>query len=267
MPVNEHFWHFPLRSSNKILDANMLARQLGTRPLNVSLRAIEPTIVDVCQPYESFEDTLRAAQLLFIRFATVSLALSAHEDRLKSLLRSLGAQDQVTARVVGLPMLIQSNLATLSRIAKDDTAVRTSLESGQVPREGVFADAWRIILDRYGHRAENETDLAAPRYAEQPEKWIQLVLSPKRADQSVTFPRWFVRSIVTFPLRGVVLRYHYARENFRFSTMYAFAHLRNEMLRLADRAAAQGQIEGKDAIWSMTVREVMALDTGTSKAN
>lgn len=117
------------------------------------------------------------------------------------------------------------------------------------------------FLERFGHRGIYESDLARPRYAEDPPQLApgRPAAHPARATQ-----RRRLAVLLTAPVWWMARRPIAAREEFRDAAMHGFANVRRSILRLADRAVVNGQLPSTDAVWLLTVDEVMGLDDGAA---
>ena len=107
------------------------------------------------------------------------------------------------------------------------------------------------FLGRYGHRGIFESDIARPRYAEQPPP--PATAPPNRPPPPRTLRGWLTQPLWALfaapPLR--------ARELWRHEMMRGFASLRAELLRQATPLLADPA-----DLWDLTVEEARALDAG-----
>lgn len=218
---------------------------------------IDPLLSAGCQPFEDFASAVRAAQDVYGRYARVMLLLSGAIHTLSYL---AGDPHPIRSnRQLSVVNLLHYDLLWLHRIALDDEAGMSALKAGTLPQEGDFAGAWAIFMTRYGHRGRDEIDLAQPRYKEMEKELIAqlMAISPEQTEKTARRPRGHS---LTAPFGWAQQYYLNARFRYCFSAMYAFTHLRNELLQLADRAVAKGQIEAREVIWKLDLDGVLLLD-------
>ena len=107
-------------------------------------------------------------------------------------------------------------------------------------------------LASYGHRGVYESDVARPRFAEEPPPAVAAECEPQRAR-----PRLGWKALLTAPLWRQAARPLAARERFRHEMMREFARLRRRLLELAAAAGIEEQ-----TLWLLTAREAARLDEG-----
>jgi rifampicin phosphotransferase len=122
--------------------------------------------------------------------------------------------------------------------------------------------AWRDWLDRHGHRGVFESDIARPRFAEDPTPIIEMLR--QRNHRESTPGRPSAAAVATLPLWAVARAPMAAREQVRSAGMQAFATIRRHLLDLAEVATAAGRLPTADAIWLLTIDEAAALDAGAA---
>lgn len=118
-----------------------------------------------------------------------------------------------------------------------------------------FAKAWGDWLDAYGHRGIFESDIARPRYFEEPAPILHSIPRSVRLDRRPA--RWTIRGVLTFPIWLMAEPAIAAREQFRSDAMRGFHALRKDLQRLAP--AADIEI---DDLWLLDADEVRSLDAG-----
>ena len=175
-------------------------------------------------------------------------------------LRRAGTLDEHSAggRSPGTRMYL--DLAALGRRAAHDPQARAALANGTVPTDAAFARDWQAWLDEYGHRGQWETDLATPRFREEPGPILETLALGGYAPNPP--PKRSLRGLLTLPLWWQARRSIAAREGFRNSGAQAYAVVRGRLLALGERAVASALIPDTDAIWLMSFDELRALDLG-----
>ncbi len=158
-----------------------------------------------------------------------------------ALLRGLGVLEEHAAR----------NETAASRMFRDLDGVRRSLGAGEDPTGSPALARW---LDRYGHRGIYESDLARPRYVEDPTPIVAAVRSPPPIR---TLPEKTLLGRLTVPLWLLARRPVTARETFRSDAMRTFLAIRRDLLRFAETVGV-----GTDDLWLLTTDEVRSLQHG-----
>jgi rifampicin phosphotransferase len=182
-----------------------------------------------------------------------------------ALLRRAGTLDEHGAggRSPGTRMYV--DLGALGQTVANDPDARAALANGVVPVDPGFAAGWQAWLSRYGHRGQWESDLATPRFAEDPRPILETLalggyvpnLSPPRS----------IRGVLTLPVWWQARRSIAAREGFRDSGAQAYALIRRRLLALAEHAVAAGTLPDVGTIWLMSYEELRALDRGIVPAS
>jgi rifampicin phosphotransferase len=135
--------------------------------------------------------------------------------------------------------------------------------TGNPPQQPAGAFEWKQWLERHGHRGPYESDLAQPRWREQPQAVLALLrhelaypIAP-RSPLGRSAREWF-----TLPLWWWAGRPLRAREALRDDAMMAFAMIRELLHDAADNAVARGALTARDDVWLLSIDEVLALDAG-----
>jgi phosphohistidine swiveling domain-containing protein len=152
------------------------------------------------------------------------------------------------------------DLAPLVELAEGDAAVRAAVEEATVPQDPRFRAAWRDWLDRHGHRGVFESDIARPRFAEDPAPILRAVAA--RAATRTSRPGRDLATALTTPVWLAVRRPMAARERLRSRAMRGFAAIRARLLALAAEAADEGRLPAASDVWLLTADEVITLDHG-----
>ncbi|MEL6149130.1 MAG: PEP-utilizing enzyme, partial [Chloroflexota bacterium] len=147
------------------------------------------------------------------------------------------------------------DLLPLREYVKDKPALLESLQNGEIPDDGEFKRQWGLYMAKYGHRGIYESDIARPRYRENPAP----LLSALTSDAGIAAPH--VASEETLGRLGKqAKRLIEAREQLRHDAMRGFERIRTKMLELAEVAVERGQLPNRDAIWMLTAEEIALID-------
>jgi pyruvate,water dikinase len=121
------------------------------------------------------------------------------------------------------------------------------------------------FLDRFGHRGVYESDIARPRYRDEPDLLMaetpmaETVGGDRRRQRP---PQRTVIGLLATPIWLAAKGPLAAREQWRHDAMAAFEVLRNELIRHGERAVRQGRLPEVAALWDLTVQEARRLDHG-----
>jgi pyruvate,water dikinase len=118
-----------------------------------------------------------------------------------------------------------------------------------------FEEGWNAWLERHGHRGVYESDVARPRFREEPRK--VLPAPHGEAPRRRTPHRLNWKALALWPVWLQARRPLLAREQFRSEMMRSFELVRLRLLRLA----AAAQIEPRN-LWMLSAKEVRQLDEG-----
>ncbi|MCK6577265.1 MAG: hypothetical protein L6Q98_04075 [Anaerolineae bacterium] len=219
---------------------------------------------DTCQPYERFDSAVTAMETMYTRFAVASTELEVATTLAVALALHLGFSAGRVQRSTFTMLRIQAQThALLRRSVQGDAAAGEALEQGRIPDHDEFQSLWAEILDQQGHRAPDEIDIASPRFFEMPEQLLASMntASAASAGSAARYQRGIqLPGIGMIPPLRWVSEVSFLRLEFRRRTMFAFAHMRNEMLHLADRAVASGALDRREEIWNMTIGQLSELD-------
>ncbi len=205
------------------------------------------------KPHTSFDEALDSARWMM---TGTLINLYVHHliiEKLKAPLVRLGVWSQFATR---WHTQTYSELEPLREFVKFDPSLAASLAVGNLPDDEAFCEEWEHYMDRHGHRAENELDLAVPRLRETPAKMMAMVLKEKHSTPPLSPLGWLM-----FPLGWYVNQRLDARDRFLFHAMIGFQSLRRQLLNLAQQAVERGQLESPDAIWNMDLESLRRLDT------
>ena len=197
---------------------------------------------------------------VFVRVVTEMLGLTAAMSGPLAILRRLGTLAEHGARLQTPGARLYSDLDDV-RTHATDADLRAFSERTPDPRRfsPALASAWSRYLGDHGHRGVFESDLARPRFREDPSPLLRALAAPPIAkpSRSLTLLGW-----LTTPLGWHTGRVVAAREEFRDGAMHAFETLRKRMLERAREWVESGVLPSPDATWQLTVAELHRLDEG-----
>jgi rifampicin phosphotransferase len=160
---------------------------------------------------------------------------------------------------IGPPLSALRATGTLAEHASRHRTVTSELaEALDAVHRGDSTTA--AFLDRFGHRGVYESDIARPRYRDDPTALG--AATPARDRSETPAVRRTVRGVLTLPLWLVATRPIDARERFRDQAMVGFAGIRRQLVGLANRAVLAGQLRSVDDLWLLTMSEAIDLDRG-----
>lgn len=162
---------------------------------------------------------------------------------------------------IGPPLAVLRRLGTLEEHARTHRTVTTELAErlAAARASGDPAELDRFLA-RFGHRGVYESDIARPRYRDDP-AILSAPRTPAAGLRGAGGPR-SMRARATLPLWLVTRAPLAARERLRDAAMHSFADIRDALLALAGDAAGRGQLRAPDDLWMLDVDEVRRLDGG-----
>ena len=187
-----------------------------------------------------------------------------------------GAEPSVTAQQ-------SHDLMALAHTAAADTEALAWLRGDrrigtqwtqQLPAHSPFRLHFSTFVERYGHRAIEESYFRHPRWREQPDYLLDLVVgligtdagAGRQRQQTASERAWerlpcWVRPIVRGMLKGAV-RDSNQREAARSALVAYLEALRIGLLKLADRLVGKDGLDAQEDIFNLTLDECVAAGTG-----
>ncbi|MGA1605671.1 MAG: PEP-utilizing enzyme [Planctomycetota bacterium] len=147
--------------------------------------------------------------------------------------------------------------AVRDALAPDD---RASCADGRRPTTARGSQAFDAWMERWGHRGIFESDVARPRFVEDPAPVIRALASPSGARRARPSRGWMAHC--TAPLWWAARGPLAAREELRDRAMRSFRRLRALALERAARLVVAGRLPDADAIWHLTLADWRALEHG-----
>ncbi len=172
-------------------------------------------------------------------------------------LRHSGKLAQMAAATRTVATKMYDDLLPLREYVKAHPALEDALAKGDMPADPEFRRLFGLYLAKYGHRGIYESDIARPRYAENPAPLLVALTTdsvipapPTNAPESLG------------PLASQARKLIIAREQLRHDAMRAFMGVRRRLLALAQAATEAGQLPSTDAVFKLTLAETALLDVG-----
>jgi pyruvate,water dikinase len=145
----------------------------------------------------------------------------------------------------------------------------------QLPAHSPFRQQFNVFLAHYGHRAIEESDFRRPRWREQPDYLLDLVVgligsdahTVRHRQQAASRQAWqrlpfWLRPMVRRMLKGAV-RDSNQREAARSALVAYLEVLRIGLLKLADKLVGNEGLDAPEDIFNLTLDECLAAGTGT----
>ncbi|MFW5691530.1 MAG: PEP-utilizing enzyme [Chloroflexota bacterium] len=211
-------------------------------------------------PGDSFTEIVETLRWSYITLVQEMFSLTAAIGPMLSVLRNLGVLEEHHARLNTVSSQIYTDLEPLRAIVARHAEMIPSLKAGDIPDDPQFRMVWDEYLARYGHRGIYESDIAQPRYAENPAPLLRSLVRP--AAKRALLPGRSLLGLLTLPLWWQARRTIRAREQWRHDVIRAFQRTRQALLNRAEDYHAQGLLPSADAIWRLTVEEVKSLEGG-----
>jgi phosphohistidine swiveling domain-containing protein len=207
------------------------------------------------QPVTTFAEAVELTRWLYTRLVTQMFSLTAAIGPMLLILRWLGVIDEHSARQQTISTRMYTQLEPLRQLALQNPEIKGQLERGELPDLPEFQQAWAAYLVQYGHRGKYESDVARPRYHEDPAALLAAVVTPGFERGELPARTW--RGWLTQPLWWQASRTMQALEQWRHDIMRGFDRARAALLKLA---AAKGL--DPEVLWLLTPTEVRRLDAG-----
>jgi len=184
-------------------------------------------------------------------------------DRLRSAYVALVTGMFPLSSAIGPPLAVLRATGTLTEHATRHRTVTTELAErlDRAHRAGPASPEWRRLLERFGHRGVYESDIARPRYRDDPSLLGGLGGSGTTRPPAA-LPRRTWRGRLTAGVWALARPPLAARERLRDAAMHGFADLRDGLVRLAGDAVADGRLPSVDHLWLLDATEARRLDAG-----
>jgi pyruvate,water dikinase len=207
------------------------------------------------QPADDLGDLAQQTRALFLHLVTVMLDLTAALAVPLTLLRRLGTLEEHSRRHQTPTGRLLTALEPLRNLVAEHPEWHPTLLAGRPPEQKEFLALWGDYLRQFGHRGFFESDLAEPRFAEEPSAILRSLLIPSPV---ITLPEWSLVGRLSWPLWCYTRRLLDVRESWRDVAMKAYSGLRAQAL-------AQGSQLGWDQperLFDCTIKEWRDLAQG-----
>jgi len=213
-------------------------------------------------PGDDLPGAVETFRRVYIELITGMFALTTAISAPLAVLDRLGVAAVLHTRQRTAGTRVIADLAPLRELVRSRPGLAVRIRSGDLPTDDpVFARSWHRYLALHGHRGIYESDLARPRYREDPRPLLDALQHGRDLPAPVAVP---LRARMVWPLWLQARRAISAREELRSDAMRVFERLRRHLLQLADEAVRCGQLSDRDALWDLTIDEIRALGQGAS---
>ena len=142
--------------------------------------------------------------------------------------------------------------------------VRAAMSRGGDHGDRAFDTSWETWLRHHGHRGVFESDIARPRFRDDP---TPILAAARTAGRLPTKPAHrSLRRWLTSPIWFAVKRSMTAREDLRDRSMRGFAASRDRLVEMAAEAVVAGRLPDIEAVWELTSDELRSIDDGATFA-
>jgi pyruvate,water dikinase len=198
------------------------------------------------QPANNLADLADQTRALFLHLVTVMLDLTAALAVPLTLLRRLGTLEEHSRRHQTPTGRLLTELQPLRNLVAQHPEWHATLLAGGLPGDQQFMPLWRAYLQEFGHRGFFESDLAEPRFAEEPSAILKSLLLPTQppAPTKLSLAGW-----LSWPLWLYTRQLLDVREGWRDAAMKAYCGLRAQAL------AQSSQLGQPNRVFDCTMKE------------
>lgn len=229
-----------------------------------SVKASQHTITEILKIGQSnmttMTDCISALRAIYTKLVKEMFSLTASMSGPVAILRRLGVLAEHNVRQQTISTQMFGDLTPLKQLVDQHSEMQNALKAGNLPAESNFQLIWQQYLAKHGHRGIYESDIARPRWHEEPQPLMLNILSHHKSSNEIA-PRSLL-GIITLPLWLRASKPMLAREQLRYNAMKAFDKVRQNILKLAKTYQTQGQLPEVKAIWQLTITEAENLATG-----
>lgn len=210
--------------------------------------------------FDTFSDGVAALRAIYAGLVREMFSLTQAISGPVAFLRKIGLIAELSRSLDTVSTRMYSDLEPLRELARANPALRATLAQGRVPDDPDFQNAWTAYLHIHGHRGIFESDVARPRFREDPTPLLRAIAAEPASAPPATASSF--KALACRPVWAQARRAIEARERLRSAGMKAFERVRENLLRLASRAVAEGRLPNVEALWNLDVEEVRRLDDG-----
>lgn len=213
-------------------------------------------------PGDDLTTTVATFRQVYIELITGMFALTTAISGPLAVLHALGVAGVLHTRQRTAGTRVWADLSEVRAVLADAPELRARIAAGELPDDDRrFAAVWTRYLDVHGHRGIYESDVARPRYREDPAPLLDALLHGRELTDPPPLP---LRALAVWPLWIQASRSMAAREDLRSDAMRVFEVMRLRLLALAEPHVAAGRLPAVDVLWDLTSDEVAALDAGAA---
>jgi pyruvate,water dikinase len=211
------------------------------------------------RPVETFSEGVAALRALYAGLVREMFSLTQAISGPVAFLKAAGTLAELSRTLDTVSTRMLTDLAPLRDLARANPSLRATLAAGRLPDDPEFQCKWNAYLEVHGHRGIFESDVARPRFREDPTPLLRAIAAEPAApvESATSF-----KALACRPVWAQARRAIEARERLRSAGMKAFERVRESLLRLAARAVAEGRLPNVEALWNLEVEEVRRLDAG-----
>lgn len=206
---------------------------------------------------DCFADCVRDLQMVYTALVREMFSLTQAMSGPLALLRRMGILSALAARHETVTTRLLTDLDPLRAYVQAHPELIVAVAEGSLPENEGFRRLWQDYLDRYGFRGVFESDIAQPRYYEQPETLLRSLAVERPQPVASPLPWW---AWLVYPLWDQARRALDAREELRHVAMQTFDRIRQRLKRLAAKACQAGKLPTADALWLLEIDELRRLD-------
>ncbi len=206
---------------------------------------------------DSFTNCIRDLQTVYTALVREMFSLTQAMSGPLALLRRLGVLSALAARHETVTTRLLTDLDPLREYVQAHPHLAACVAEGRVPADEGFQQLWHAYLARYGFRGVFESDIAQPRYHEQPETLLRSLITERLQNAPPPLP-WF--AWLVYPVWQQARRALDAREQLRHTAMQTFDRIRQRMKRLAAMVCRDGRLPAVDDLWLLDIEELRRLD-------
>ena len=149
---------------------------------------------------------------------------------------------------------ILKDLTALFDLIKSKSYLKDSLSKGNIPNDAEFIKLWKQYLEIHGHRGIYESDISQPRFRENYEHILKLLVNGKPFNQKINSLK--LDSMATLPIWWILKPLIYSREKIRYEAMKTFESIRDEWLNNEKIMQKEGLIPNSGSIWNFKISEL-----------
>lgn len=248
---------FPPDINRMILKSPVLLKLLVAQAKSVS--DAEATIAEIQAftklPGDTIEQCIETLRRLYKSLVTAMFSLTQSMGWPLMLLRRAGVLEEHNSRQTTISTQMFKDLESLQVLVLERPDLKTQLDQGHIPTDSDFQNLWQIFLATHGHRGIFESDIARPRFREDPSSILAALTAPLRRSKAKRHRS--LAGFLTSPLWWQVSRSIKARERLRYFAMSGMERIRNNLLELAGSTLADPA-----QLWELDISEAKQLDNG-----